>query len=455
MSHYTPDESERLLQSLQDDMLVTDANGTITRVTKTMKKLYGVETEELVGLSVYDLEKSGVFTPIVTPLVQKNHKRTTIIQTTKDNKKLLVTGIPVFDDKGELWRVATYSHDVTELVNMKEYLLEMEDEMKRVMHELHHLRSAYIQEHGFIARSSAMKRCLEMAKQVADVDVNVLLLGESGVGKTQVAKMIHKESPRHNGPFIEVNCGAIPESLFEAEFFGYAGGTFTGASKNGKVGLAELAEGGTLFLDEVGELSLNNQVKVLKFIQEKQFYPVGGRQMKTVDFRLITATNRPLEKLVEEERFREDLFFRLHVVPITIPPLRERTSDIIPLIEYFVQHFSNKYEREIQLEKMALKLLCEHEWKGNVRELMNIIERLIVTAPGKLIKAEDIWIPHDKTKGQDHYTFEGSLPNTLANVEEKIIREAASTFRTTTEMAKWLGISQPSVVRKLKKYRIK
>ncbi|SFE87279.1 sigma-54 interaction domain-containing protein [Alteribacillus iranensis] len=452
---YTKDESERILESLQDDLLVTDVSGTITKVTHTMKKLYGVENDELVGQSVYDLEKAGIFKPAVTPMVKKNKKRTTIIQTTNDNKKLLVTGIPVFDDNGDLWRIATYSHDVTELVNIKDYLSEMEEEMERVLYELNRLRGQYLQEYGFIARSSTMKRCLEMARQVADVDVNVLLLGESGVGKTQIAKMVHKESPRKDGPFIEVNCGAIPETLFESEFFGYAGGTFTGSNKNGKVGLAELAEGGTLFLDEVGELSLNNQVKVLKFIQEKEFYPVGGRKSKKVDFRLISATNRPLEKLVQEDKFREDLFFRLNVVPITIPPLRERTPDIIPLIEHFVQEFSEKYEREIQLEKGAMKLLSEHDWRGNVRELMNVIERLIVTTPSNVLKPEDIWMPNKSTDQQDKFSFQGSLPETLASVEEKIIKEAASQCRTTTEMAEWLGISQPSVVRKLKKYNIK
>ncbi|WP_240375945.1 sigma-54 interaction domain-containing protein [Bacillus piscicola] len=455
MSIYTRDESERILESLQDDLLVSDRNGIITRVTDAMKKTYGVERSELVGKSVYDLQKAGVFTPIVTPEVIKNKKRVTLIQTTKKNKKLLVTGIPIFDDEGELWRIATYSHDVTELVNLRDYITEMEGEMEKVLHELNHLRSHYLQKHGFIARSTEMKRCLDTARQVADVDVNVLLLGESGVGKTQIAKMIHQESPRAKGPFIEVNCGAIPETLFEAEFFGYTGGAFTGANKGGKVGLAELAAGGTLFLDEVGELSLNNQVKVLKFIQEKEFLPVGGRKSKKVDFRLITATNQPLAQLVEEKKFREDLFFRLNVVPIIIPPLRERTMDILPLIEYFVKEFSLKYNRDIQMDQSALKFLNEQEWRGNVRELMNTVERIIVTTSSRLIKREDIWMPANTSQLSAHQSFKHSLPDALASVEEAMLREAASICRTTTKMAEWLGISQPSVVRKLKKYKIK
>ncbi|MFB5663388.1 sigma-54 interaction domain-containing protein [Alteribacillus sp. HJP-4] len=449
-------ESEAILQSIKDDILVTDTDGIITQVTDAMKELYGVEGENLVGKSVYDLEKAGLFTPIVTPLVKESSERITIIQTTKEDKKFLVTGVPVFDENGQLWRVATYSHDVTELVNMKEYLAQMEGEMERVLHELNHLRSQYQYEHGFVARSSGMKRCLNMAKQVAEVDVNVLLLGESGVGKTQIAKMIHQESPRSKGPFIEVNCGAIPESLFEAELFGYEGGAFTGAHKQGKVGLAELAEGGTLFLDEIGELSLNNQVKVLKFIQEKQFYRVGGRKAKKVDFRLLSATNQELEELVEKKQFREDLFFRLNVVPIKIPPLRERTSDIIPLIEHFVKDFSKKHNREIKLDKGTLRLLTDLEWKGNVRELMNVMERLIVTSPSKLITADQITSYCSAGQsGSNKYSFKGSLKETLASVEEDLVREASHTFRTTTEMAEWLGISQPSVVRKLQRYKIK
>ncbi|WP_306301297.1 sigma-54-dependent Fis family transcriptional regulator [Thalassobacillus sp. C254] len=313
------EENEAILQSLLDDFLVTDAKGLILRVSHAMKQLYGLEEKDIIGESVYELEKQGVFTPIVTPLVKEKKERVTIIQTAKENKKFLVTGVPVFDEKGRLWRIATYSHDVTELANMKDYLGEMEDEMERVKNEIQILRNRYFQEHGFIAHSPEMKSCLDVAHQVASVDVNVLLLGESGVGKTQLAKMIHQESPRRKEPFIEVNCGAIPDSLFEAEFFGYEAGAFTGSSQKGKIGFAELAEGGTLFLDEIGELSLAHQVKVLKFIQEKTFYRVGGNKQRKVNFRLISATNRPLEELVEEKKFREDLYFRLNVVPITIP----------------------------------------------------------------------------------------------------------------------------------------
>ncbi|PFA68343.1 RNA polymerase subunit sigma-54 [Bacillus sp. AFS015802] len=450
-------ENEAILHSLQDDILVTNTDGIILKVSEATGGIYNVKSEDMIGKSVYDLEKEGIFTPLLTPLVLKEKKKITLVQTSKEGKKLLVTGIPVFHEDGQLVRVVSYSHDVTELLNMKKYLTDMEDEMERVKSELEILRSRHYYSEGIIATSDEMKKVLQVALQVADVDVNVLLLGESGVGKSHIAKFIHNKSQRKAGPFIEVNCGAIPESLFEAEFFGYEPGSFTGADRKGKVGLAELAEGGTLFLDEIGELSQSNQVKILKFIQEKQFYRVGGTKQRKVDFRVLAATNRDLEVAIEKREFRQDLFFRLNVVPITIPPLRERTSDIITLIDYFVNYFCEKYDRQRTVDEAVIHQLLIQEWKGNVRELMNVIERLIVTSSKQLIEMENLpgqYIQHSgHLSGLAH---EGqSLTDILEAVEEQVLKQARDKHKTTTQMAQCLGISQPSVVRKLKKYKIK
>ena len=450
-------ENEAILHSLQDDILVTNTDGIILKVSEATGGIYNVKSEDMVGKSVYDLEKEGIFTPLLTPLVLKEKKKITLVQTSKEGKKLLVTGIPVFHEDGELVRVVSYSHDVTELLNMKKYLTDMEDEMERVKSELEILRSRHYYSDGIIATSDEMKRVLQVALQVADVDVNVLLLGESGVGKSHIAKFIHNKSQRKGGPFIEVNCGAIPESLFEAEFFGYEPGSFTGADRKGKVGLAELAEGGTLFLDEIGELSQSNQVKILKFIQEKQFYRVGGTKQRKVDFRVLAATNRDLEVAIEKREFRQDLFFRLNVVPITIPPLRERTSDIITLIDYFVNYFSEKYHRQRTVDEAVVHQLLIQEWKGNVRELMNVIERLIVTSSKQLIEMENLPGQYIQQSGHlSGFAHEGqSLTAILEAVEEQVLKKARDKHKTTTQMAQSLGISQPSVVRKLKKYKIK
>ncbi|PYZ96749.1 RNA polymerase subunit sigma-54 [Alteribacter lacisalsi] len=457
MSHdqsRTHHESEAILQALKDDLLVTDRNGTIMSVSDATKKLYGIEDRDVLGTTVYQLEKEGVFTPIVTPLVLEQKDRVNVIQTTYFGKKLLITGVPVFDENGDVWRIASYSHDITEMAKMENHLKDMQDEMTRVKNELDQLRRISFGYSDFFVESPLMKSCLRTAEQVADVDVNVLLLGESGVGKTHIAKMIHQQSPRKDGPFIEVNCGSIPESLFEAEFFGYEGGSFTGASRKGKPGLAETADGGTLFLDEIGELNLSLQVKILKFIQEKQFYRVGGTKPKTLDFRLIAATNQPLEEQVAAKTFREDLYFRLSVVPIQIPPLRERPEDLTPLVTHFVKMFGEKYSREKVLDDAVMQELYMQEWKGNVRELMNLIERLIVTSPSHVITHSDLPETYRHFSGKLQSGAEVPLKTTLEEVEEQVLRQAKQRWQTTIKIAEALGISQPSVVRKLKKYRI-
>ncbi|WLR47341.1 sigma 54-interacting transcriptional regulator [Halobacillus litoralis] len=448
-------EYKTLLHSLQEDILVTNTDGTIVKVSEATGKVYDVRADELLGRSVYDLEKEGLFTPLATPMVMESLERVTFVQTVADGKKLLVTGLPVFDDEGELVRVVSYSHDVTELMEIKAGMEEMTIEMERVRDELDRLKQE--KEETFIGKSEEMRKVLATANQVAGVDANVLLLGESGVGKTELARRIHEKSSRTDGPFIEVNCGAIPDALFEAELFGYEGGSFTGATKGGKKGFAELAHNGTMFLDEIGELSLQNQVKVLKLIQKKSFYPVGGREEVQSDFRLISATNKELDHAVDHKEFREDLYFRLNVVPITIPPLRERKDDITPLIHTFLNHFAARYKRKRVLSREVMHDLNTYEWRGNVRELINLLERLVVTSPNPVIYPVDL--PEGYRKRGEAYSkmnnFDETLAETLNRVEKERLERAKEKFRTTTKMAEALGISQPTVVRKLKKYRIK
>ncbi|WP_283153100.1 sigma-54 interaction domain-containing protein [Guptibacillus hwajinpoensis] len=448
-------EYEAIFHSLQEDILVTDPNGIIVKVSEGTGMVYGVNANDLMGKSVYELEREGLFTPLATPLVVKDKKRVTFVQTGSDGKKLLVTGLPVFDDDKELVRIVSYSHDITELMEIKAGMEEMSSEMERVKNELEQLKQRQDDE-GLIARSHEMRKVMATGRQVAGVDVNVLLLGESGVGKTEMGRYIHHKSDRRNGPFIEVNCGAIPEALFEAELFGYEDGAFTGARKGGRMGLAEMASTGTLFLDEVGELSLQNQVKVLKLIQEKRFYRLGGTKEIHSDFRLISATNKDLEQAVQEKKFREDLFFRLNVVPLMIPPLRDRKEDILPLIQSFVDHFSRQYKRKRMLNKIVMHELTQHVWRGNVRELMNLIERLIVTSDAFVIHEEDL--PQTYKSSSEDYSemnnFNETLQETVERVEKERLEQARRQFRTTTRIADELGMSQPTVVRKLKKYRI-
>lgn len=455
-SSSTWNENEQILHSLKDDILVTNVDGIILKVSEVTGKIYGVDSESLIGKSVYDLERQGLFTPILTPMVVKENKKITFVQTTNKGKKLLVTGIPVYNKKGELYRIVSYSHDITELAEYKDFLITMEEEMERVKSELDLLRSKQLMDAGIIANSEDMKKVISTALQLSEVDVNALILGESGVGKSLLAKFIHNKSHRNKGPFIEVNCGAIPDSLFEAELFGYEPGAFTGAHQKGKLGLIELSNGGTLFLDEIGELPLHHQVKVLKVIQEKQFYRVGGTKPIKVDFRLISATNKDLNTAIQEKRFREDLYFRLNVVPVTIPPLRKRTEDIVPLIHLLLQQFEEKYNREKKIDEAVVHHLLHYEWKGNVRELINIMERLVVLSPSTLISVEQLpdHLKKVPTLSPPSVDSDKTLKELLEETEKQILLKARKKYITTIRIANALGTSQPSIVRKLKKYKI-
>jgi transcriptional regulator with PAS, ATPase and Fis domain len=293
---------------------------------------------------------------------------------------------------------------------------------------------------------------------VSRVDSTVLLQGESGVGKDVLARLVHRLSERREYPFVSVNCGAIPESLLESEFFGYEKGAFTSAARNGKAGLFEQANGGVLFLDEVGELPLNLQVKLLKALQDRRCRRLGGIRSIDLDLRIIAATNRDLRKMVSEESFRMDLFYRLHVVPIEIAPLRERREDILPLALMFLNHFNRKYGASRTLGHELMSVLEDHNWPGNVRELQNLIERLVVTADEDALSVKHL--PSSITKGNGPGSPAFRLPGSLnlkdarEALEREVIREAVARAGNTRQAAKMLGVDHSTVVRKAQRYGI-
>ena len=302
-----------------------------------------------------------------------------------------------------------------------------------------------------ILNSESMKQVVKLAIKVARVDSSVLITGETGVGKEVLARVVHKHSCRVNGPFIKLNCGAIQAELVESELFGYEAGAFTGARREGKLGLIQLADGGTLFLDEIGDLPLNLQVKFLRVLQEREIQRVGGVETKEVDFRLIAATNKSLQDLVKQKKFREDLFYRLDVVPMTIPPLRERKEDILPLALFFLNKFGQRYGLSMRISPEVIEVLLNNDWPGNVRELENTIERLLVTSDTDV--ATDHLI-NKSSNSKDYGKSRLNLREILDQTEKHFILQAFEQCKTTREMAEVLGISQSTVVKKMRKYDI-
>jgi TyrR family helix-turn-helix protein len=310
----------------------------------------------------------------------------------------------------------------------------------------------------FIAKSKAMKHLLEMALIVANFDSTVLITGESGVGKSIVAKLIHENSIRKKKSFIRVNCGAIPESLVESELFGYDEGAFTGAKPGGKPGYFELANGGTLFLDEIGELPWNVQVKLLHFIENRNIMRVGGIKPISIDVRILTATKRDLKDMIKNNKFREDLFFRLNVVPVHIPPLRNRPEDVLALIQYHLERNNDQYNRQMKISSGALKLMCNYTYPGNVRELINLIERLFILSKGSTIAKADLPVEiiensraYDTASGFGSYRNQ-SLKTLMEKYEADIIKNVLEKFGTQQKAAQRLKVSQATIARKAKKY---
>ncbi len=315
-----------------------------------------------------------------------------------------------------------------------------------------------LRQKGIVAKSQAMLDIVRLGNQIAPLHCTVLILGESGVGKEIVAKLIHDNSSVKNGPFVKVNCGAIPETLLESEFFGYEQGAFTGANKGGKLGKFELAHNGTILLDEIGDLPLHLQVKLLRVLQDGEVVRIGGNVTRTVNIRVIAATNKNLKEMVKQGSFREDLYYRLNVVPIWIPPLKDRREDIMPLIGHFKRKFKAKYgiDRNCSLE--VVKVFQTYDWPGNVRELENTVERLYVMPEFGINITADILLRqylNSSWQQQGHGIVTvhklGPLKQAVDEVEKKMINMAIERFGTAKKAASFLGIDESTISRKLKK----
>ncbi len=342
-------------------------------------------------------------------------------------------------------------HYITKPINYEElkHIVKQALELTSLKEEVKTLKDLLFDE--IIAESPSMKEVLEKAKRVSPFDTTVLITGESGTGKEVIARFIHKNSKRKDKEFIPINCGAIPDELLEAELFGYKKGAFTGATSD-KKGIIEEADGGTLFLDEIGDLPLNLQVKLLRVLQEGEIKPIGSNKAKKVDVRFLAATNQDLEKLIKEGKFREDLYYRLNVIKIHIPPLRERKEDIIPLAKFFIKKYSTKYNIKPKLlSEKAISQLLSYNWPGNVRELENTIERAVLMTTGDIIDSifEDVsnrytQITFKKFK-EAKEEFEKSYIKTLLSISEGNISRAS----------KISGLTRAQIYRMMNRYKIK
>jgi len=450
-------ELEAIFNSSYDEIFVTDGEGVTLRVNKAGERFYGMKAEEIIGKHVTKLEELGLFSPSITPQVLRTKKRSTLIQSTKSGKKIIVTANPVFDEKGQIIRVVTNSRDITELSNLRQRLEDTEKLMDNYRTEIVKLQKERLDASEIISKSAIMQQILILAGKVAGVDSTVLIEGESGVGKGVVALKIHQLSKRSEYPFITINCGAIPENLMESELFGYEGGSFTGAKKEGKKGLFEMAGTGTIFLDEISELPLNLQVKLLQVIQEKRLRRVGGNDYIDINARILAATNRNIPRLVKERKFREDLYYRLNVVPLVVPPLRHRKEDIPVLVEHFLEGLREKYEIYKKMAPETMELLINYNWPGNVRELENLVERVVVTVDALEVlpmHLPDYILHGDGTSAKVFVLDICPLKSATDELERQLLNKALIKFQNTYKMADALEVNQSTIVRKMHRYGI-
>lgn len=443
-------EMDVILNTIHDDILITDGKGIIIKSYPSFEKVYNIKKEDAEGRSIYDLEKEGVFKPSITAMVLERKEEVTMLQENSMSRKIIVTATPIMNKSGEISKVISFSRDLTDYLNLKKQYEIQEEAIQKYAAELEELREKNNDISGLVANSRIMKNVINTVDKVAVFDANIILEGESGVGKTMIAKIIHTKSLRAHGPFIEINCGSIPENLLESELFGYEKGAFTGASDNGKVGLIQLADKGTLFLDEIGELPLNLQTKLLKVIQDKKITRIGGTKTIEVDFRLITATNQKLEELTAQHAFREDLYYRLNVIYINVPPLRERKDDIFILAISFLNNFNRKYHLNKTLSPDLIDCFMSYDWPGNIRELENLTERLVLTSDDERIDCTSL--PENIRRNGNISCSFTTLDDALEQLERQLVMDAYKKHKTTTGVAKELAISQPTAVRKIKKY---
>lgn len=447
----------KLLESSYDGIWITDHVGKILFANSANAKLLGVPRSELENKTTQELQDEGVFqTSAILEALQTRQQVSKVCNNPRTCLTVLATATPVFNEAGDIQYIFNNVRDITALNEMRESLQDKDEIIRQQNSQMETMRLR-LGVGTIIANSKAFTQVVELARRAATFDgATVLILGESGTGKEVISELIVNTSPRKDKPYLQINCGAIPENLIESELFGYEKGAFTGADAKGRKGLFEAANGGTVFLDEIGDLPLHMQVKLLRVLQQKRIVRVGGTETVNLDVRIIAATNKDLKQMVKEGRFREDLYYRLNVVPIEIPPLRDRKEDILPLVNHFLTVANRKYHTNKSIYSDTIDVLESYSWPGNVRELENLMENLVITTPGDIIRRENL-SERLKFSTEDHGFTEDTevitLKETVERAEYMAIQKAIRQCGSIRKAAVALGVDPSTIVRKQQNYQ--
>lgn len=448
------DQILNIMDTIRVGVFITDGEGYVLMMNKESEKTGGLKAEEILGKNMVDLQAQGYVDESSVLMTLKKGEGTSCIQNLGDGGKIYIESVPYYKN-GKIDLVVCTERDITETIRLKNLLDQSKQIAEKQKNELEYLREKSVRNtNKVIAQSPIMKKIISAVSRIARLDTTVLITGESGTGKEVIADYIFRMSTRTEKPYIKINCAAIPENLLESELFGYEKGAFTGADVKGKIGIFELAHGGTLFLDEIAEVPIRLQAKLLRVLQEKEIMRIGGKDTIPVDVRIIAATNIDLKKAVEEGYFREDLYYRLNIIPVEIPPLRDRKEDIESLSRHFVDTFYQKYNIKKTVSQKAIEELKKAYWPGNIRELRNVIERAVVSFDGEQITLMQIksLINNTRDKGEKRKNSDVSLGQLLEKYEREILAGYLEECPSASEAARKLHIDKSTISRKMKKY---
>lgn len=448
------DFTKLLLKYGTDGILLTDSSGRVVAMNKSYSELFQIPASDVLGRNVLLLVDEGAWSPNLFQRVVQKRRTLSVVQTTRKGKSVLSTGTPIFDKNGKIEYVLFNDRDMSlqsvledDSTSSVEVAVNADSKDEHLIAETQQYTL-----NGIVVKSSAMKKQLKLALQVAKFPIPVLLTGESGVGKSMVARFIHDRSPRREGPFVTINCGAIPDQLVESELFGHTDGAFTGATTGGKRGRILAADGGTLFLDEISELPYVLQVKLLQFLETSQIYPVGGTTAIQIDCTVIAATNKCLPTMMDEKMFRDDLYYRLNGMPIRLPPLRDRVEEIVTLAKYFLEQYSTRFGIKSILTASACAELEKLPFAGNVRELSHLMQRLVIVTAGGSIEDHHVREWAKTTMGSndnDKIRYTGTLSEQVSQFERDVITQTIKRCGSQAQAAKELGVHQSTLSRKL------